>query len=128
MDAVTDIKKQQQAKRAIYEYTLPEELQALDDTYVKKSIGLVKLEMSEEIAAGENAKGNQARLAYRMARFALWEVDGRRVSKGDGEDESILEHTDPQIREMILIAYTDMNTAEEAVAKKFLASRKIKAV
>lgn len=115
-----------QVKRTVYEFDLPEELTTLDDPWVKKSIGLVKLSMKEEIAAGENSKGNQARLAYRMARFALWEIDGRRLKKEDGEDETILENTDPQIREMILLAYADMSAAPDDVAKKFLKSRKTK--
>lgn len=112
--------------RVIYEYDLPEEMVGQDD-FVKKSIGLVKLEMSEEIAAAERANGNQARLAYAWARYALWEVDGRRLNKAEAEDETILERTDPQIRELILAAYADVSTTKDGVSKKFLGSRKIKA-
>lgn len=111
--------------RPVYEYELPEEI-AGQDEYVKKSVGLVKLEMSQEIAASERAGGNQARLAYAWARSALVEVDGRRINKGEGEDESILEHCDPQIRELILSAYADMSTTKDGVTKKFLGSRKVK--
>lgn len=115
----------QKRNRAVYEYELPEEL-AGQDQYVKKSIGLVKLEMSEEIAAAERASGNQARLAYAWARYALVEIDGRRLKKEEAEDETILEHCDPQIRALILEAYADMSTAKDGAQKKFLASRKIK--
>lgn len=113
--------------RAVFTFTLPQELQELDDPYIKKSVGLVKLAMKEEIAAGDNIKGNPTRLAYRMARLALVEVDGRRLNKAEAEDESILEHTDPQIRELVLLAYTDMSSVPEDQGKKFLASRKMKA-
>lgn len=114
------------AARPIYEYTLPAEFVALEDDYVKKSIGLVKLDMDEEIKATANIKGNQARLAYNFALLALVEVDGRPVNKGEGEEETILRNTDPVIRELILTAYTDMSTASEGATKKFLASKKIK--
>lgn len=112
--------------RVVYEYELPEEL-ADKDEYIKKSIGLIKLEMSEEIAASERAGGNQAKLAYAWARYALVEVDGRPLKKAEAEDEAVLEHTDPVIRELILEAYADMSSAKAGVSKKFLASRKIKA-
>jgi len=111
--------------RVVFEYELPEEL-AGQDEYVKKSIGLVKLLMSEEITAAERAAGNQARLAYAWARFSLAEVDGRKLNKGEAEDETILENCDPAIRELILSAYADMSTASDGVSKKFLGSRKIK--
>ena len=123
MDAAGfNVKKQ---TRPVFEYELPEEIAGADE-YVKKSIGLVKLEMSEEIAASDRSAGNQARLAYSWARYALVEVDGRRLNKGEAEDETVLEHCDPQIRELILAAYADMSTTKDGVQKKFLASRKIK--
>jgi hypothetical protein len=111
--------------RPVFEYTLPDEMKGQDE-YVKQSIGLVKLEMSEEIAASERANGNQAKLAYAWARFSLVEVDGRKLNKAEAEDETILEHCDPQIRELILSAYADMSTTEAGVTKKFLGSRKMK--
>jgi hypothetical protein len=123
MEAALNIPRRRD--RPVYEYDLPEEI-AGQDEYVKKSIGLVKLEMSEEIQAAERANGNQARLAYSWARFSLVEVDGRKLNKGEGEDETVLEHCDPSIRELILSAYADMSTTKEGVTKKFLASRKVK--
>lgn len=111
--------------RPVYEYELPEELRDKDE-YVKRSIGLCKLMMSEEIAATERAAGNQARLAYTFVRFALAEIDGRKINKGEAEDETILERCDPQIRELMLTAYTDMSTASGTDTKKFLGSRKVK--
>src|SRR5262245_47211917 len=100
--------------RPVYEYELPDELAGCDD-FVKKSVGLSKLKMSEEIAASSNAGGNQTKLAYAWARAALVEVDGRRVDKSEGEDERILENTDPQIRELILSAYADMSTSSKVL-------------
>jgi len=136
MDAALNIGRKRE--RAIYEYELPETTYNEDgsvkelglagqDEYIKKSIGMVKLEMSEEVAAAERAAGNQARLAYAWARFSLVEVDGRKLNKAEAEDETVLERTDPAIRELILTAYADMATAGDGVAKKFLGSRKIKA-
>ncbi len=125
MEALVSANRSAANTRAVYEYELPEELRDKDE-FVKKSIGLVKLLMSEEIAATERANGNQARLAYSFVRFALVEVDGRKVRKDEAEDETILERCDPAIRELMLTAYTDMSTSTGAIEKKFLASRKVK--
>lgn len=112
--------------RPVFEYELPPELAELNDQYVKKSIGLVKLKMSEEIAASNNTGGNQTKLAYNFLRAALVEVDGRRIDKAEAEDETIIENTDAVIRSLMLDAYTDVSGASPAVTKKFLGSRKIK--
>lgn len=112
--------------RPIYEFTLPEELVALDDEHIKVSFGLVKLDMDEEILATGHIKGNQARMAYNYARYALTEVDGRRINKADGEDEKILREIDPILRSEILQAYAEISTAEQGVSKKLMASRRIK--
>jgi hypothetical protein len=112
-------------QRAIYEYTLPEELQG-QDNFIKKTIGLVKLKMSEEVKCAERSGSNQVKLSYLFLRDALVEVDGRKVNKGDGEDETILENCDAAVRSMLLEAYADMSTVENKQVKKFLGSRTIK--
>jgi hypothetical protein len=113
-------------ERPVFEFDLPQELVALQDPFVKKSIGLVKLKMSEEIQASEKASGNQAKLGYNWARYSLVEVDGRRLDKSVGEDESVLENTDPMIRELVLAAYGDISVTDKTVEKKFLATRRMK--
>ncbi len=124
MEALPNIKAKAD-NRVVEEFELPDELQGMDE-FVKKSIGLVKLKMSEEVAAGERAGSNQLKLAYNWARFALVEVDGRRLKKDEAEDEKILEHTDPTIRDLIVQAYAEISTAGTGVTKKFLKTRKQK--
>ena len=123
MEALPSIRARQD--RVVHEFSLPAEMVDTDE-HVRRSIGLVKLEMSDEISAAERARGNQARLAYSFARMSLWEVDGRQVNKAEGEDETILQRCDPAIRELILLAYADISTAPDGASKKFLASRKVK--
>lgn len=119
------LEARQREVRPVYEYTLPEGIAGVDEL-VKKSIGLVKLKMSEENLASDRAGQSATKLAYNLLRISLVEVDGRRISKPDMEDERILENCDPAIRSLMLEAYADMSTAENQVAKKFLGSRKIK--
>lgn len=125
MEAARQAVEARNNQRAIYEYTLPEELEG-QDSLVTKSIGLVKLRMSEEVRCADRAGSNQVKLSYLFLRDALVEVDGRKVNKAEGEDEAILENCDAAIRSLLLEAYADMSTAEAKVTKKFLGSRKIK--
>lgn len=112
--------------RPVFEFDLPEELTVLDDPYVKKSFGLVKLRMDDEVKAATGVSGNAAKLSYNMAKAALVEVDGRRLNRAEGEEETVLNHMDPAIRSVIMDAYADLCSVEESVAKKVKASRKIK--
>ncbi len=111
--------------RPVYEFELPEEL-ADQDPYIKKSIGLVKLTNSEEIRAGERAGINISAMGYNTAKLSLWEVDGRVLNRGNGEDETVFERTDPAIRNLIMEAYGDISQTTVGATKKFLKSRKTK--
>lgn len=112
--------------RPVFEFDLTDELVALDDPYIKKSFGLVKLRMEDEVKAATGVSGNAAKLSYNMAKASLVEVDGRRLNRAEGEEETVLNHMDPAIRAIILDAYADLCSVEEDAAKKVRASRKIK--
>jgi len=118
---------QQTDSRPVFEYDLPAEMVALNDPHVKKSVGMVKLTMQEELACIERAEQNPAKLGYYFAQRSLVEVDGRRLDKSEAEDEKVLNQTDPIIRSLILDGYLDVSTSSKAVTKSFLGSRKIKA-
>lgn len=123
MDPITEVKNQ--AAPIVEEFELPDEI-ANKDSYIKKSIGLVKLKMSQEMRCAELAGQAGAKMGFLMARMALVEVDGRVVDRSIGEEETIMEHTDPMIRELVIAAYAEIATVEVVSAKKFLKSRKTK--
>jgi hypothetical protein len=126
MEQVQRQHQEQQAKRPIYVFDLPPEIQALDDQYIKKSVGLVKLTMREELNALDLAGGSAAKAGYYMVMAALVEIDGRLLNKGEAEDETILNSTDPAIRSLIVEAQTDLTGTTKESSKSFLASRKVK--
>lgn len=126
MEAALKAHEQLEAKRPIYVFDLPPEAVELGDTYIKKSVGLVKLTMREELAALDRSGGSAAKAGYYMVIAALVEVDGRRVKKEDAEDETILNRTDPMIRTLIIEAQTDLSGSTNDVTKAFLKSRKTK--
>jgi hypothetical protein len=116
----------QQANRPIYVFELPPEQQALDDRYIKKTVGFVKLTMREELQALDLAGGSAAKAGYYMVITAIVEVDGRMLNKGEAEDELILNNTDPAIRSLIVEAQTDLSGTSKETSKAFLGSRKVK--
>jgi hypothetical protein len=126
MDTALKAYEEQQAKRPIYVFDLPPEIVELNDSFIKKSVGLVKLTMREELAALDLAGGSAAKAGYYMVMAALVEVDGKLLNKGDGEDEKVLNGTDPAIRSLIVEAQTDLGGAAKKSADTFLKSRKVK--
>ena len=126
MDQVLKVVEQQQAARPVYEYDLPDEAVALNDPYIKKSVGLVKLSFNEELQSLEIAQSNPARAAFFMITHALVEVDGRRIDKANGEDERICNNTDPVIRSLLVDAQSELSTASKAGSAAFLKSRRLK--
>lgn len=102
-----------------------EEVPDVPDEFVTDSFGLVKLDMDQETAAAERAGKNGAKLGYNLARMSLVQVDGRMLNKGEGEDEKILRHCDPAMRELIVEAYDKISSAPEGASKKMLASMKV---
>ena len=111
--------------RVVYVYDLPEGIRGQDD-YIKESVGLQKLELGEEVRAGERAGTNITALSFAFAKASLVEIDGRPLNKADGEDDVVFDRCDPAIRQLILEAYADMSTPPAGASKKFLASRRMK--
>ncbi len=126
MEAVLKAHQEAQDKRPIYVFELPEEAVELDDRYIKKSVGLVKLKMQEELKALDLAGGSAARAGYFMVLASLVEVDGRPVRRDEGEEEMILNNTDPMIRSLIFEAQSELAGSTKEAAKKFIGSRKVK--
>lgn len=126
MDSVLQQHQAQQAARAIYEFDLPEELVALQDKYVKKTIGLRKLTMREEMDALDRSGGSSAKAGYLMTLTALAEVDGRPVDRTNAEEEVIMNNTDPQIRSLIVDGYTNISGVTQKQTDTFIKSRRVK--
>lgn len=126
MDAALKQYEEAQAKRPIYVFDLPPSAVELQDQYIKKSVGLVKLTMREELDALDRAGRNAAKAGYYMLETALVEVDGRPVSRADAEQERILNNTDPAIRTLLVAAHTDLSGSSADDETLFLKSRKVK--
>jgi hypothetical protein len=126
MNEVLKIHEAAQDARPIYVYDLPDEAVELNDPYVKKSVGLRKLSMSEELESLEIAASNPARAAFFMMVKSLVEVDDRKIDKAGGEDERIVNNTDPIIRSLLVDAQATLSSASSKGTASFLKSRRVK--
>jgi hypothetical protein len=106
--------------RAVYVYTVG------DDIHPEiKAVGLVELTAEDEIAATRRARGDQIRLAFELAKQSLAEVDGKRVSLGDGTADRAWNRLGARLRNLVLQAFTEIHTPDEKATDTFRASRKV---
>lgn len=126
MERVLQAVQEQQQQRPVNRFTLGPKMRALGDPYIKQSVGLVKLTFQQEVEAAEIAKGgSQMRAGFYVLVQSLVEVDGRRINKGDGEDERILNNTDPAIRDLIASAHRSLTNASVEEEQLFIESREV---
>lgn len=103
--------------RMVFEFDIPE---ALRDETVKESIGLRKINGTEEVEATKACGGDGMRLAFELVKQSLHEIDGVVLNKGDMEHESKWERMDPKLRNLLLAAYASLHTPEDDEVENFL--------
>jgi len=116
--------KQSKKDRPVHLFEVPERL--ADETNVKE-VGLITLTADEELMCFKRASGNNAKLATELAKASLYEVDGKKLSAGDGSVDSFWKDMDPRLRQLVLTAYTEIHAAKEDDVASFLTSRKLRA-
>jgi len=110
-------------QRVVYEFDIPERHQSEEIT---GTVGLVKLNGREEKAASKRARGDSTMLAYELVKQSMYEVDGRRINRGQHEEEKLWNNMDPILRNLILAAYAELHTPEDDEAENFIKGRREK--
>lgn len=111
-----------QQARQVYVYDVPEENQYNGIV----SLGVRELTIDEEKMVYRRIGSDIAAAASELSKQALCEVNDQKVSLADGSSDKAYESFTPQIRQMVLDAYTDTNNAKPETIKKFLASKRVK--
>ena len=109
-------------QRPIYVYDVPAEC---EDAEVQ-SVGLVQLTTGEELMASKRAHGDNFRLAYELAKQSVVEINGEKVSIGDGSCDIAWSKMLPATRNLVLGEYAKLHTPPEGAEEAFRKSRKIK--
>ena len=89
-------------------------------------VGLQTLTGDEELLCFKKAKGENAKLATELAKTALVEADGKKLSLADGTVDTFWKELDPRLRQLVLTAYTELHAAKEEDTDSFLKSRKVR--
>lgn len=109
--------------RPVHTFNVPESLAASTGV---KSVGMVELNALDELQAAKKAKGDAMRLAYELAKSALVEVNGEKLSAGDGSLESAWLRMNPKVRNLVLAAYGELHSPPDGSVDDFLKSRQVK--
>lgn len=112
----------EQQARQIYVYDVPEEVRVNGIT----SMGVRELTIEEEKMVYRRVGSDIAAAVSELSKQALCEINDQKVSLADGSTDKAYESFSPQLRQLIVTAYTETNNAKEETIKKFQASRRIK--
>lgn len=108
---------------AVFTFKLPAEI--ADRPGCPKTIGVKELTGLDEVDAANRAGGDQARLAFEMARASLVRSDGNSVHLADGTADVLWEALGPKGRRLVITAYTKVNNPLQVEAKDFLDSQTV---
>lgn len=112
--------------RAVVEFDVPAKYQSTSDGKKITTIGILELLPGEELMAAKRAGDDSAAQAFELAKQALAEVNGTPCTVGDGSADIWFANMCPQLRALVVTAYTDVNTPTKADAADFLKGRRIK--
>lgn len=113
-------------ERVIYEYPVPEDLQATLDGKTITSVGVAELTPEEELMAARRAGTDNMALALELAKQSLLEVNGVPCTVGDGSADIWWANMKPQLRTLVTTVYADNNTPTEKAVADFRKGRKAK--
>ncbi len=119
---------QQMADRPIYRYTVPERL--AKKTGIKK-IGIVEITAREHemaikrVASTDSAAAVATMASYQLALQCLVEVNDKRVSVADGSADAVWGACNQAVRDLVAMAYNDVNGTEGDENADFLKSRTV---
>lgn len=86
------------------------------------SVGLVELTAIEEMQATKKAGSDTMRIAFELAKSSLVEMNGKPLSRANGEHDSAWQTMHPKIRSLVLQAYTRIHQPESDEVEGFLGS------
>lgn len=88
-----------------------------------RSVGMVEITAEEELRAEQRCKGASDKRAQEMTKQALVEVNGEKVSLGDGSAERAWASLHPKVRTLLATAWVKLHLAEDNEVDDFFASR-----
>lgn len=106
--------------RSVHRFKIPKKLaNGITD------IGMIQLNSEEELRATKRARNDTHRLAYELSQQALVEVNGQKVSEGDGTREKAWASMDPKVRTLVITAYGELHAPEADDIDDFLKSQRV---
>jgi hypothetical protein len=114
--------------RPVHVFTVPPKL--AESTGVK-TLGLKTLTSDDELTCFKRARAGapgerSANIAMELAKEALVEADGQKLSTADATVDTFWKELDPRLRQLVLAAYTKIHGAEDGDVDSFLESQTLR--
>ena len=118
--------RREEQQRAVYTYSVKGSLAVVVNAVLSApitSMGLVELTAGEEVTASESAASTGYGALYELAKAALVEVNGTRLTHEGGHKDALWNALNPKVRDLVIAAYRDLHQPEKEEVDSFLHSR-----
>lgn len=118
-------------ERETYIFDIPERMKK-DGTHLcfggaaVDNVGLKLLLPNEERMVAKRCGQDAVRLTYELTKESLAEVNGQPVSVAEGTADDWWGRFHPQVRQLVMTGYAELNTPPDGAAEDFLESRRVK--
>lgn len=103
----------------IFTYKLPK---SVADRCKVETVGIRELTGQDEVDAGRRSRGDQAALAFELAKASLCRAGERAISLADATTDRFWNELGPQGRRLVITAYTRVNNPQDQEVTDFLSS------
>lgn len=107
--------------RALHTFDFPEDFHP-----DWQSITLCELTAREQLEAAKRTKDTGLRLGHELIKQSIWDVNGERVSLGDGTLDRAWNSMPPAVLDLVMAGYAKINSATEEQQAGFLKSRRVR--
>ena len=108
--------------RPLYEFDIPA---ALQEVAGGKAVGLVQLQVEDEVRITDLAEGNRSKLLMLQLRYTVATLDGRVLGKDSPEVEALI-RSDQKVRNLLIAAYGTIAMPSDTEVNGFLASMRVR--
>lgn len=102
------------ADRVVYRFDVPASIPG-----EIRSIGMVELTADEEVGIEVRCKNYPEKRAVEIAKAAIWEVNGQRITNGAGELDKAWNEMSPKLRSLVNRMWIKLHIADDSEAAFF---------
>lgn len=122
-DTVPSLTPPKAPSRPRFTFKVPESARLSQDD--PTSVTLVPVTIEEEQMALRASEANKTPLGHELAKMSLVAANGKVLDWANGERDALFGKCSPQVRQLVLTAWSNVNVPKPEVEQDFLASRQM---